>query len=108
MTEQEIDVRIAEYMGWQLVDNKNTYKNTNNNITLYTNIHMLPNYCNNLNDVWQVEEKLKVEGYQLIYMKMLEKIVYETVDEDDFDEYFSIRHATAKECCEAIIRTLEG
>jgi len=73
---------------------------------------VLPDYCNDLNAVWQVEEKLKADE---LFEEYVEAIIIVLEPEQlwhdgpylTYNGTYIIRHAKAKQCCEAIIKVLE-
>ncbi len=87
MTDQEINLKIAKYMGLdvRIYDNK-----------LFS---CVPDYCNSLDAVWGVEEKLKAEGKQIDYVLLISA---------PYEALFQTAHATAKEKCNAIIKVLQA
>ena len=115
MNEQEINRRIAEYMGLKVrrieYDNKIAY-------VLYDSEFAcapLPDYCHDLNAVWKVEEKLLRYNEANDYFYILQDIVNAEYDYDDWGTenistygIYQITHATARQRCEAIIKVLEG
>jgi len=128
MTAQEINRRIAEYMGHEpklsydirdtndegiFISFGNRYESER-----WLNEHkerfpvdaerhgmhifedkIYRNYCHDLNAVWEVEEKLKAEGKQIDYVLIISA---------PYEALFQAAHATARQRCEAIIKVLEG
>jgi hypothetical protein len=119
MTEQEINKKIAEYMGFD--------------VRLFTGNHMgkeilaylvyenlaghdiprghVPDYCHDLNAVWQVEEKLiqedLIDDYTLdLYHANIKK--YPLTTRSFTGKSSHVIHATARQKCEAIVKVLEG
>ena len=93
MTDQEINIKIAEYMGYtvslhgEYMMDKGSFR------------QRLHDYCHDLNAVWEVEEKLKAEGKQIDYVLIISA---------PYEALFQAAHATARQRCEAIIKVLEG
>jgi hypothetical protein len=128
MTDQEINIKIAEYMGvsprldyqvrggendgiylWNkceyeidgwLERQKKDYPDRFKREGLHKHVHKIyPDYCHSLDAVWEVEEKLKAEGKQIDYVLIISA---------PYEALFQAAHATARQRCEAIIKVLEG
>ena len=107
MTEQDINIKIAEYMGYS------------KSVTKHYDYHIngvLPDYCNDLNAVWYVEEKLGDDRLWNNYSRALWDVLklkigiekrYVNITSLQYETYITT-HATAKQKCEAIIKVLEG
>jgi len=96
MTDTEINKRIAEYMGLDVREVcPKRYIVRGNNIC-----DNLPDYCNDLNAVWEVEEKLKAKRINGTYTFRVTDIIGSKFD------MFSLIHATARQKCEAIIKVV--
>ena len=103
MTDQEINIKIAEDCGWKREDVEN------NELLIWSkeapnNIHFryaseLPNYCNDLNAMREAEQAL-TGPQQLAYQGHLSK-------EDIYCHWLSIT-ATAKQRALAFIKTIES
>ena len=111
MTEQEINRKIAEYMGLDVRHVVGNYYKVYEK-TLYKkgSYYDIPDYCHSLDAVWVVEEKLNSDKLWHKYSYALWNIlpISPHVKIDTGYETFVIRHATALQCCEAIIKVLEG
>ena len=108
MTEQDINRRIAEFMGFinRYIDkHKCEYVIRRKGDAPGIFYSKKPNYCNDLNEVWEVEEKLKEEKLHNKYKTELIEILVNL--HGKWNDFILI-HATAKEKCEAIIKILEG
>ena len=99
MTEQNINIKIARFMGYEY---EGGFLTKGGNMWL---ANECTNYCNDLNEVWEVEEKLKEKRLQGKYNIVLIDVL---VSSHGKWNNFIIRHATAKECCEAIVKVIEG
>jgi len=116
MNEQEINRRIAEYMGLNVQYQEGVgHYIEGNNLNGNTAIHDIPDYCHDLNAVWKVEEKLLRYNEANDYFYILQDIVNAEYDYDDWGTenistygIYQITHATARQKCEAIIKVLEG
>lgn len=92
MSDQEINIAIAEACGWKFDDSMEMWLSPND-------IHFfpwqLPNYCNDLNAMHEAEEHLRGHQFQR-YAEMLDDII---------GSLGGIR-ATARQRAEAFLRTL--
>ncbi|MFA5196195.1 MAG: hypothetical protein WC401_10395 [Bacteroidales bacterium] len=107
MTDQEINIKIAEYMGLDC----NLCQNTDAqgmggcfNDVKDCPAFIPPDYCHDLNKVWEVEEKLIKDFLDSAYAIALDC----NVTALGRGRWVKLIHATARQRCEAIIKVLEG
>ena len=102
MTNEQINVAIAEVCGWKAVcidGGSGFYKGFDNGAELRPD---LPNYCSDLNAMHEAEKVLK--GYKQIatYVWYLEN----RSGDWSTHEHLMATHATARQRAEAFLRTL--
>jgi len=109
LTEQEINRKIAEYMGKTCDDCQVDFKGMCYGDAKECEGYLPIGYCHSLDAVWEVEEKLNNDKLWHKYSYALWNIlpISPHVKIDTGYETFVIRHATALQCCEAIIKVLE-
>jgi hypothetical protein len=90
MTDQEINLAMAEAMGWRKEDS--VYVWTANGIDCTCD--ELWDWANDLNAIHEAEKTLSHEGWD------------EYIAELDGTWWKDVRHATARQCAEAFLRAL--
>ncbi len=115
MTEAEINIKIAEWMGLECYKTCINYyviggECCEDNCKANSKYKPL-DYCDSLDLVWEVEEKLKADGIFTRYINEINYMImhYIMPYDDSFSTYNAyVQHLTAKQCCEAIIKILEN
>ena len=95
MTNEQINIAIAEACGWTEEDNESEICWTRDELTYCLHEDELPNYCNDLNAMHEAEKVLNSEQW-VAYGKELSRL-----------GVFPMVHANAKERTEAFLRTFE-
>jgi hypothetical protein len=93
MTNEQINIAIAEACGWYEEDNESEICWTRDELTYCLHEDELPNYCNDLNAMHEAEKVLTNEQW-VAYGKELSRL-----------GVFPMVHANAKERTEAFLRT---
>lgn len=100
MTKEQQRIALAEWMGWELTDDKSTFKFRKNGRGGYDSP---PNYPEDLNAIHGAEMKLSASE-RYVYSVNLHALIYPK-DETDAG-FFLVLCATASQRSEALCRTL--
>jgi hypothetical protein len=107
MDEQDINIRIAQFMGWD--ESEHVY----NSFFEHERFgNSAPDYCHDLNAVWEVEERLILtgEGWQQVgyASRLMEILGIPHGSPMNCGNIIKLAHASALDRCRAIIKVLEG
>jgi len=109
MTDEEINIAIAEHCGWTRIQKWDDYwlgtpPQSNDHI-------IIPDYCNNINSIIEAKNELNTPTQRGQYVHELLKIVGGV---PPYSLYVSvldcwmITEATPRQCAEAILKVIEG
>lgn len=105
MSDQEINIAIAEACGWKFDDSMEMWLSPND-------IHFfpwqLPDYCNDLNAMHEAEKVVASQCKEHDYWFFVRQLMGFPDAECDWDEvlHFNAIHATARQRAEAFLRTI--
>ena len=105
MSEEEINIAIAEYRGWQILEPE-----VHKAITYHWAIEpdgsksILPDCCNDLNAMHEAEKVLKQRWSN--YCEKLLEIVEPEPRSLEVCHYWNLLHATASQRAEAFVKTI--
>jgi hypothetical protein len=105
MTNEQINIAIAEACGWYEEDNESEICWTRDELTYYLHEDELPDYCNDLNAMHEAEKTLSGDQW-LDYMLNLQAVLVRHPNRDKWTVCRELRHATARQLAEAFLRTL--
>jgi hypothetical protein len=107
MSEEQINIAIAEACGWQFVTYKETFaKPPNGGPCQYK--EGIPNYCKDLNAIHEAEKTLNFEQSEFFEDELCDVAKKENdVLENPLPWRFSVCHATALQRAEAFLKTIE-
>lgn len=104
MTNEEINKRIAKFMGLEIENDEHYWERFSYGKTL----RKIPNYPENISDAWIVEEKIIELKMEAEYVTALFDIfVNEYPEGVDGIAFMKVIHATPKQRCLAALATME-
>jgi hypothetical protein len=101
MTNEQINIAIAEACGWTEEDNESEICWTRDELTYCLHEDELPNYCNDLNAMHEAEKTLTKEQVR-VYSDFLAYSPHESCWAS-----CTIWHQTSRQRAEAFLKTLE-
>lgn len=106
MTNEQINIAIAEACGWYEEDNESEICWTLDELTYCLHEDELPDYCNDLNAMHEAEETLDLQKAG-VFAEQLRVTVYRTTRLPHVDSgSFAHVHATASQRAEAFLKTI--
>jgi len=103
MSDEEINISIAEGCGWKRVEGEECFFD-NGIEQIY--IENIPDYCNDLNAMHEAEETLDLQK-AAVFAEQLRVIVYRTTCLPHVDSgSFAHVHATASQRAKAFLKTI--
>lgn len=105
LTEEEINLEIAKFMGLDVKECEGVFYYTKGSKRQFD----FPNYCNDLNLVYQVEEKIKEKEFSFYHRYSIHlRNVLSHIDYVASDLLLiELIHASALERCRAILLTIK-
>jgi hypothetical protein len=114
MTDDQIRIAIAEWCGWKFIVSHDVMGKAVPDRWIkdemeYFEDHPFPDYPNDLNAVHEMEKRLEEESFTNIncYVGRLADVCRpEGSDPDSIDDLLRCIHATARQRCEALLKTI--
>ena len=107
MTDQEINIAIAEACGWESIwkDDRGNMRGFHMQHGADGNKRLVPFYITDLNAMHEAEKVLR-EMQTMTYIDRLGEIVSQGMGDGSYGEIWNMLHATARQRAEAFLRTL--